>query len=113
MQFTVGLLLGHIVGGGLLLLSRRHKEASWPSWTLLGVGAVALVLFAVGMLKLMDYRFAAIPALAVPFAGLVFGIGLVAGGDRRWQAWLGLTLAAVPALFWIVFAIGEIVVPHP
>jgi 4-amino-4-deoxy-L-arabinose transferase-like glycosyltransferase len=35
----------------------------------------------------------------------------VVAGDRRWQSWAGLALAAAPALFWVFFVIGEFLGP--
>lgn len=113
MQFTIALLLGLAVGSVLLLMSRRTPSADWPSRTLLGLGIAALVLFVVGILGFIDVPFAAIPALALPFTGLVFGVGRVLQGDRDRLSLLGLALAAVPGLFWIVFAISELLFPHP
>lgn len=112
MQFTVAVVLG--LGAGLLLLvaSGRQPSSTWTRWTLLGLGAVAVLLFVVGILGMMDVPGAAIPALAVPFAGLVFGIGTVVRGERHWPSVLGLVLAAIPGVFWIAFAIGELAFPH-
>ncbi len=110
--FTIALLVGIGLGVGLLALSRRHPSLGWPHWTVLAIGAAAVLLFVAGVLGLMDTNVAVIPSLALPFAGLVFGIGRVVRGDRCWQSWLGLALAAVPGLFWIAFAIAELVMPH-
>lgn len=113
MLFTVALLVGLGVGSGLLVFAGKQPSADWPRWTLLFLGLAAAVLFVVGALGFIDVPFAAVPSLALPFAGLVFGVGRVVQGDRSWQSLLGLALAAAPGLFWIVFAIAELVVPHP
>jgi 4-amino-4-deoxy-L-arabinose transferase-like glycosyltransferase len=51
------------------------------------------------------------PSIALPAAAAVFCIGRVVAGDRRWQSWAGLALAAAPALFWVFFVIGEFLGP--
>jgi 4-amino-4-deoxy-L-arabinose transferase-like glycosyltransferase len=68
-------------------------------------------MFTAGIAGLTDFAAAAVPAIALPVAGVVFGTGRLALGDRRWQTWLGLVLASAPALFWVAFAIGELVGP--
>lgn len=112
MQFTIGLILGLGIGFGLIALSRMRNSAEWPRWALLSLGVIAGATFVIGILGFIDVPFAAIPSLALPFAGVVFGIGRMAQGDRNWQSIAGLTLAAIPGLFWIVFAVGELAVPH-
>lgn len=45
-------------------------------------------------------------------AALVLGAGGLIRGDRCWQNWAGAALGALPALFWVVFAVGEFAYPH-
>jgi 4-amino-4-deoxy-L-arabinose transferase-like glycosyltransferase len=112
---AVGLLVGLVLGSGLLAVSRRAASPDevqrWPPWTALALGAAAASLFLLGVAGLIDTAFAVVPAIALPAAGVLFGAGRLVFGDRRWQSWLGLVLAALPALFWVAFAVGELLGP--
>lgn len=119
MLFSLGLLLGVVLGSGLLALSRRARSSvdaperpAWPRWTALALGALAATLFVAGIAGATDFVAAVIPAIALPVAGVIFGGGRVALGDRHWQAVVGLALACIPTLFWAVFAIAELVGPR-
>lgn len=105
-------MLGLGLGFGLFVPSRKTPDSKWPRWTLLSLGVAAVLVFGLGVFGLIDYPLAAVPAVAIPFAGMVLGVGRIVLGDRAWQSLLGLGLSAVPALFWILFAIGELVLGH-
>lgn len=116
MSFLVGLALGVVAAGGLLAISRRSRQSSapdvsWPLWTSLALGLASVAMFGAGVAGLIDNRFAVIPVLALQFCAGVFTIGRLMLGDRRWQGWLAAGLAAIPLLFWVAFAIGEVVGP--
>jgi len=118
MLFTLGLLVGLALGAGLVAFSRTAKPASgssaddgvWP-WTAMALGTAAVGAFALGIAGVIDTALAILPVIALEFAAIVFGLGRLVLGDRRWQSWLGAGLAFIPALFWVVFVIAEIVGP--
>lgn len=116
MQFSLGLVTGLVVGSILLASSRKAAistavHTSWPAWAALALGMLAAVTLFAGVAGLIDTPFAVLPAIAIPFAGVVLGVGRVVMGDRGWKSWLGVALASVPVLFWVVFAVAELVGP--
>lgn len=50
--------------------------------------------------------------VALTAAALLTGIRALRGGERSWLTLLGLALAVVVGGFWILFALGEVLVPH-
>ena len=89
-----GLLAAPLVGGALRLLRATldpvSVNASGPSPGMLGV-ATSLLLAA---------------------AGLVVGIRSLRANARTWPVWLGTIVAGVITLFWTIFVLGEILMPH-
>ncbi len=84
-------------------------------WSVVGLGAVALVAIAPGLLAILipgEGSFS--PAFSIPLGigGVVAGLGAVRKHYRTWQVWVGLGLGSIPVLFWTLFAIGEILYPH-
>jgi hypothetical protein len=43
---------------------------------------------------------------------LLTGIRALRGGERSWLVVLGFALAVIVGGFWILFALGEVLVPH-
>ncbi len=117
--FTVGLVVGLVLGGCLLFFSRKAATSSdasvtapvWPAYLSLALGIAAAGAFAAGVAGLTDTALAIMPVIALQFAAVLFGVGRLVFGDRRWQSWLGAGLATLPALFWVAFVIAEIVGP--
>jgi len=113
MAFAVGVALGLLIGFGLLAFSRRADDASsWPTWTALGLGVAAVGAFAVGVAGLIDTAFAIIPVLTLQFAAITFAAGRLLLGYRSWRSWLAAVLAAIPAGFWVFFAVAELLGPR-
>ena len=50
--------------------------------------------------------------LALTVAALLTGIRALRGGERSWLVVLGFALAVIVGGFWILFALGEVLVPH-
>jgi hypothetical protein len=112
MVFMIG---GIIVGTllGVLLVWFVPKNAL--GWVVLGLGAVALAFILPGLVSILipgDAMFS--PAFSIPLgvASVVASVGALLKKHRTWQVWLGLGLGFIPFLFWVVFAIGEIIFPH-
>lgn len=119
MLATISLLIGLLLGVAVLALGRRAAAAgqpasgtTTPAWLTLGFGLVALVAFAggtgfgsgpgnsaLGWLNL---------SIALGFAAVVAGIGLLRRGVRGWPIWAGLLAGLIPAIFWIWFALGNL-----
>jgi len=106
-----GLVVGIIIG--VLVLRLVPKNAL--GWVVFGLGIVALVFIIPGLVAILipgDAMFS--PVFTIPFGVgcVVSGIGAVRQHYRTWQVWLGLGLGSIPILFWVVFALGEILSPH-
>ena len=112
MAFMIG---GLIVGVILGLLLVRFVPLKTLGWVVLGLGAAALVFIIpvfVSIFNPNDNMFSAVFTIPLGAACVISGIGALRKNYRAWQVWLGLGLAAIPIVFWIVFAIGELVYPH-
>jgi hypothetical protein len=112
MIFMIG---GTIVGILLGILVVRFVPENVLGWVVVALGAVALIFIIPGLIAILipgDAMFS--PAVTIPLGVgcLVSGIGAVCKNHRTWQVWLGLGFGAIPILFWISFAIGELLYPH-
>ena len=108
---TGGIIVGIVIG----VLIVQFVPRSVLEWLVLGLGVAALFFIIPGLVEILipgDTMFS--PAVSIPLAigCVVCGIGAMLKSYRTWRVWLGLVLGAVPVLFWIVFAIGEILYPH-
>ncbi len=106
-----GTLLGLVLG--LLLIWLVPQKAL--GWLVLVCGALATVFITpvlVSILFPFDVAFTPIISVPLALASLIPGLALATKHYRPWQVWLGLGLAAIPLIFWIIFAIGEILYPH-
>lgn len=107
----LGIILGIIIG----LLVVRYVKVNALGWVVIGLGAMALILIIPGLVVILIPRNAMFnPVLTIPLgvSCVVSGIGAMRKNIRNWQVWLGLGLGSIPVLFWIVFAIGELIYPH-
>jgi hypothetical protein len=116
MIFTAAQLSGILLGWVLLVATGRKKDAQAmpavkPAWLSLAMGSAAAAVFAVAMIGPVRNPFLMFTAIGLPTAAVVLGGGRLARGDRRWQIWLGFIFGLLPALFWVAFAIGEVVMP--
>jgi uncharacterized membrane protein len=113
--FTIGLVAGLLAAWALLRLT---AERSISSWIALVMGLASAVIFSITVLPGRDIDFSIGPTsipltIGLESAAITFALGAFARGERRWSNWLGLVLASGPALFWVVFVIGEIFgAPH-
>lgn len=113
MLFTIGAVAGLLAGLALLGLTAKHANSGWVA-LVLGLGSAAL--FAVTVFPGHDSDLfigpASIPlSIGIEAAAIAFGAGALARGERRLTNWLGFVLALGPALFWVVFVIGEFFAP--
>lgn len=52
-------------------------------------------------------------SIVLSMAGVTAAVWAIARGDRRWVSWTAGGIAAVPTVFWIVFALGYLIDPNP
>ena len=106
-----GIIIGIIIG----VLVVRFVPQNALGWVVVGLGAIALVFIIPGLVAILIPGDAMLsPAFTIPLGVgcVVSGIGAVRKNNRTWQVWLGLGLGSIPVLFWIAFAIGEVLYPH-
>lgn len=119
MQATIALVLGVAVGAIVLATVGRGitPQAGLPprptalGWCAFAFGILALA--AAGLMMASVPVVARAPiSIALAVAAMVVGIGAMAKRDRHWPTWVGLGLGALPATFWVVFMLGEILGPR-
>lgn len=106
--------LGVLVGVVALVVGRRPASGEaggrgGPTvlgWTVLGLGALTLVL---SFLVTGGGSGRLVWPIAAGVATLVAGIGAIVRRDRRWPTWVGLVVGVVPLLFWATFGLGHLV----
>ena len=117
MTATIAIVVGLLVAGVVIFATRRREttEATPPdrptivAWLALGFGVAALLAFGLSALALLD---ATVPSISLAVAAVAIGIADWVRGDRTWATWVGLAAGGVPAVFWLVFFIGQLVLPH-
>ncbi|TQK18330.1 hypothetical protein FBY40_0817 [Microbacterium sp. SLBN-154] len=120
---VLGVALGAAVGiplGRRIDRTRPPQRASALAWTALALGIVA-----VGMLASALFLPLALPgptgsavnstpvSIVLSMAGVTAAVWAIARGDRRWVSWTAGGIAAVPTVFWTVFALGYLIDPNP
>ena len=81
-------------------------------WTL-ALGTMAAVAFvATGLIQSVpEIAFTAgLASIVLSFSAVLVGIGALRRGARGRTTWLGLALGGVPALAWIAFLVGNLLV---
>lgn len=126
MQASVSLVVGLLLGWVAYLWLGPKIDPENPSgrpsalaWAGFGFGLIAFLIVASGLIFSrmgldLGRGVAISPAVSIglAFAGVVDGVGAWMKGDRHWPTWAAFGVAGLPALFWVVFAVGELVVPH-
>ena len=51
-------------------------------------------------------------SMALGLIGLLSAIYALVRRDRSWRMWLGLVTGGLVVVFWLLFAVGELVFPH-
>jgi len=76
-------------------------------WLTLAFGVIAAMTFAVGMFT--DAGMGGnLASIACATAAVMIGIRAVLSHDRFWPTWVGLAAGVLPGVFWIAFAVGNI-----
>ena len=115
----LGVALGFAIGIPLgRRIDRAHptQRPSALAWTALALSVVAVGLLAGALLSplaLSGPAGSAINAtplsIALSMAGVTAAAWAIARGYRRWVSWTAGGIAALPTVFWIVFALGYLI----
>ena len=106
-----GIIIGLILG----VLVVQFVPHNLLGWVVLGLGIMAFAFILpvfVAILTHNDTTFSPVISIPLGVGCVISGISAVRKNYRTWQVWLGLGLGSIPVLFWITFAIGEILYPH-
>jgi hypothetical protein len=112
MQLALSMLVGLVVGGAVLLLTRKHAVTA--VWTALVLGVIGSVLF---LGTISGWFLPELGRLGVVGIGLVCGVatavalGCLLRGERRPLNWVALAVSAPPLLFLAIFGIAELLGP--
>jgi hypothetical protein len=114
MLASAAFVLGVVIAGILLALIRPAAidagAAPRPTaigWLTLTFGLAATVAFAIGALG-RERLGVFLISIACAFAAVVLGLGALARRERLWPTWVGLVAGAFPAVGWMVFAVGSV-----
>lgn len=107
----IGIILGVILG----LLIVRFAPRAIMDWLVAGLGLLAFIfILPVGyaIIAQTDTGFLPVASIPLSIASVIPAISAIRKQQRPWQVWAGFALGLVPLLFWIVFAVGEVIYPH-
>lgn len=115
MWATIAFFVGVAVAGVVLAVFRKREPRpagalAGPTslgWVTLASGIAAAAAFAVGMFtdgEMGGY----LASIACATAAATIGIGAIRRHDRFWPTWAGLAAGVIPGVFWIAFAVGNI-----
>ncbi|MBN1934835.1 MAG: hypothetical protein JW934_09230 [Anaerolineae bacterium] len=108
--FVVG-----VVSAGIILAITRACEpdsdgsATQPTalgWLTLAFGVIATTAFVFGMFTKTGIG-GNLVSISSASTTIIVGIGAILRHDRRWPTWVGLVAGVIPGVFWIAFAIGN------
>ncbi len=115
MWATIAFLSG-VACAGIVLAVYRAREpgsadpAARPTalgWLTLTFGVMAAIAFA-GAIFFEAALYGLLASIACATVAVIIGVGAVLRRDRRWPTWVGLAAGVIPAVFWIAFAVGNI-----
>lgn len=115
MWATIAFLVGVAVAGVVLSVFRTREPrpagaSAGPSalgWLTLAGGIAAAAAFAVGVF--IDSEMGGyLASIACATATVIIGIGAILRHDRFWPTWAGLAIGVIPAMFWIIFVVGNV-----
>jgi hypothetical protein len=105
---TVFAVLGILLGVIVLSIAGRKQPTSLGWWTL-ACGVTALAAFALSNWILPSSNFPLnLLSIALAAAAVWIGIGGLRKNQRGWPIWAGFIAGLLPAIFWILFALGNI-----
>jgi hypothetical protein len=120
MLASISLVLGILLAMVILYFTRRQTPessltVSKPTtlgWFTLAFGLIATMALVLGMSLSSQPNNAGLGPLllsiALGFAAVVTSIGAIIRRELHWLTWVGLAIGLFPAIFWIIFAFGNI-----
>jgi hypothetical protein len=120
MLASISLILGVVLALITLnVVRRRVPEGTQPtpqpntlSWITLAFGLIAAIVLASGIwLSPQPNNAGLVPfnlSILFAFAAVVVGIGALKRRERHWATWVGFAAGLLPAIFWVIFALGNI-----
>jgi hypothetical protein len=126
MSIAIGALLGILVGTAIALpLSLRIDRSTRPpkptalAWAAFVLGMAAVVALASALFApfaLSGPVGSAINSahisIVLSMAGITIALWASIMRDRHWVTWTGLAVAAVPTVFWLLFALAHLFAPN-
>jgi hypothetical protein len=126
MSIAIGALLGILVGTAIALpLSLRIDRSTRPprptplAWTAFAVGIAAVAVLAAALFAPFAVSgpvgsavSSAQISMVLSLAGITIALWASIMRDRHWVTWTALGIAAVPTLFWLLFALGHLFDPN-
>jgi len=114
MSAAIAVLIGVLIGAVVLIVTRSPQPvAAVPTtlgWLTLALGTVGALALAVAA-AMSDATLLYLVSILASFAAVVTGVGALVRHQRAWPTWVGIVVAGIPAVLWIVFAVGSIVNP--
>lgn len=118
MLASISTLAGVLLAVIVLTIFRRRatpgatSKPSAPGWFALAFGILAAAALFIGLSQRPEsgnsQLLPNLVSIALAAAAVVTSIATLLKLDRSWQVWAGLATGLVPAVFWIVFALGYI-----
>jgi hypothetical protein len=120
MLATIAFVSGILLAIFILAISRRKEvegvgSAGKPTrlgWCTLVFGLLAVTALGVATQLSPQPNNSGLPffltSITFAFAAVVAGAGSLVRRDRAWPTWVGFVAGLIPAIFWIVFALGNI-----
>ncbi len=114
MLASVSFVFGILLAIGIVFIFGRRQPAAL-GWCALALGAIALIGLVLATTLESGGTNIGLPFYLTSIAGaaaaVVVGLVAVKRLARRWPTWVGLVLGLIPAIFWIVFALGHVIGP--
>jgi hypothetical protein len=92
--------------------TQSEPQPTTLGWVILAFSLIAVTALALGAwLSPQTDNSGLVPfnlSIMLAFAAVIIGIETLKRHERHWITWVGLAAGAVPATFWIIFALGNI-----
>jgi hypothetical protein len=107
----IGIILGVILGVVIVRFASR-KTIGWLALSLGALAFLSILPVFIAILAQTDTGFFPVVSIPLSIACVISGVDAIRKHHRPWQVWTGVALGIIPLLFWIVFAVGEVIYPH-